>query len=88
MQLIVPTIVWLWHDGTLKSKFSLVYTGGFHWSMSGWGNGEPGKLHPYNSNAEKSVFYHKVRPFSSIWNMLHTQKKNCGHDAVSTYNLN
>ena len=31
------------------------------------------KLHPYNSNAKKSVFYHKVCSFSSIWNMLHTQ---------------
>ena len=31
------------------------------------------KLHPYNSSAKKSVFYHKVCPFGSIWNMLHTQ---------------
>ena len=31
------------------------------------------KLHPYNSDAMKSVFYHKTYPFGSIWNMLHTQ---------------
>ena len=31
------------------------------------------KLHQYNSDVKKSVFYHKVCPFSTIWNMLHTQ---------------
>ena len=31
------------------------------------------KLHSYNSDAEKFLFYHKVCPFGTIWNMLHTQ---------------
>ena len=31
------------------------------------------KLHLHNSDAKKSVFYYKVCPFGSIWNMLHTQ---------------
>ena len=31
------------------------------------------KLHPYNSDAEKSVFYQKSLPIWSIWNVLHTQ---------------
>ena len=26
------------------------------------------KLHPYNSNAQKLLFYHVICPFSSIWN--------------------
>ena len=35
-------IVSLWHDSALQNKFSLVYIVCFHWSMSRWGNGEPG----------------------------------------------
>ena len=42
MQLIIPTIVQLWHDGALQSKLSLVYIVCFHQSMSKWGNGESG----------------------------------------------
>ena len=42
MQLIIPTIVLLWHDSTPQSKLSLVYIVCFHWSVSRWGNGEPG----------------------------------------------
>ena len=29
------------------------------------------KLHPYNSDARKSVFYHIISPFSSMWNESH-----------------
>ena len=29
------------------------------------------KLHPYNSDAQKPIFYHVVCTFSSIWNKLH-----------------
>ena len=41
MQLIIPTIVQFWHDGTLQIKLSLVYILCFHWSMSRWDDREP-----------------------------------------------
>ena len=41
-QLIIPTIVWFWHDGTLQGIISLGYIVCFHQSMSRWGNGETG----------------------------------------------
>ena len=46
--------------------FPSVYVWVRHWGA--W------KLHPYTSDAYKSVLYHKDCPFGSIWNMFHTQK--------------
>ena len=72
MQLTIPTIVQFWHDSTLQSKISLVYIVCFHWSMSRWGHEGHGN-YTHIIPMPRNLFYHKVCPFSSIWNMLHTQ---------------
>ena len=67
----ITYIVWLWHDSALQSKilisvhsvFPSVYVWGRQWGA--W------SLHPYNSDAQKFMFYHIICPFSSIWNESH-----------------
>ena len=43
--------VWFWHNKLPKYKSLLVNEVHFHLSLSGCSNGEPGNMHPCNSNA-------------------------------------
>ena len=48
---------------SVHSVFSLVYVQVRQWGAQ--------KLHPYNSNAQKLIYYHVICPFGSVWNKIH-----------------
>ena len=67
MQLIILTLYGCDMMVPYKANTHSVFPSVYVWvrQQEAW------KLHPYNSDGKKSVFYHKICPFGSMWNKSH-----------------